>query len=163
MALYRARSSFLAHRPGDNSSLVVALTVKGQDQSFLYDGRQSIVYGRPDVDPVSSHGLNTLQVGRAERSMSEIGILRQLRADGYPGNLGKNFFRSLLDIENLRSVLSFGPSKSSTRVRSRLPNTFMLMMSGFFPVMGSGQRISLNSGASLSCVLNSISALISAL
>ena len=66
MALYRARSSFLVHRPGDNSSLVVALTVKGQDQSFLYDGRQSIVHVRPDANPVSSHGLNTLQVGRAD-------------------------------------------------------------------------------------------------
>ena len=76
MALYRARSSFLAHRPGDNSSLVMALTVKGQDQSFLYDGRQSIVYGLRDVDPVSSHGLNTLQVGRAERSMSEMVLFR---------------------------------------------------------------------------------------
>jgi hypothetical protein len=63
MALYRSRSSFLAHRHSDNSSPVVALIVEGQDQSFLYDGCQSIVRWSPDANPVSSHGLNTLQAG----------------------------------------------------------------------------------------------------
>ena len=61
----------------------MALTVKGQDQSFFYDGRQSIVYGRPDVNPVSPHALNTLKVGTAEQSMSVIGILQQLSSRNY--------------------------------------------------------------------------------
>src|ERR1700745_3113089 len=60
MALYRTRPSFLVYCTSPYSAVTVALAAKGQDQHFLNDGRESIVYDRGDA--VSSSAVDKASI-----------------------------------------------------------------------------------------------------
>ena len=58
IAAYRTRPSFLVHRSSAHCAITVALAAQGQNQRFLDDGRESLVYGCGDA--VSSSALERL-------------------------------------------------------------------------------------------------------